>query len=158
MAVKLLNPGELNTPTRSAAFVAGSQILSGRFMAINSAGQAVAPGAGAKTGLYLVLSGSHEHTGAPDAFGASPFASTAAVESPMAKASNQAALAFGTFRYSVGSEGCDPTETFAVGDLVAIDAFGRLIPVGAGVAVGRVESVTVVGGLVTQLVVLKFGN
>lgn len=154
---------ELLTPftqvhRKSAIKSAGNtQLLSGRWATLDAAGEAALPGAGAKQGLYLVLEGSHQHIGDNTEFGAAPHDSTNAVELPSVKAAGAVGLAYGVFRYRVGPEGCDPTQTFNVDDLVAVDNHGRIIPVGGGVAIARVEAVTTDANGVTELVLRTLG-
>jgi hypothetical protein len=127
---------------RRSAPIGGSDILTGRWVTINGSGLVVAPGSAAPDALYLALEGSQIHVGSPTDFGSSPYPSTNFNELPSVVASGQLALAYGQFIYEVGPEGCDPTHTFSVGDLVTSDAYGRLVAAGGGNQIGVIESVT----------------
>jgi hypothetical protein len=149
---------ELLTPFTQAlrrSAIKGESLLTGRWAAIDANGQAVAPGAGSKRGLNLVLEGTHIHTGSNLDFGsAAAMNSTKNEELPSVKAVGAVALAYGVFRYKVGPEGCDPAQSYTVGDLLDVDAYGRLIPASDdGDEVGRVEAVATDANGVTELVV-----
>ena len=140
------------TPRRGA--VSGqTELLTGRWATIDTNGLAVYPGAGVKTGLYLVLEGTHIHLGDGTAFAlTTPYDSTNKEALPAVKASGAVGLAFGSaMRATVGVEGLDPAETYTVGLELEVDAAGRLIPVSAGVAVAKVEAVTTGVGGVTSI-------
>lgn len=135
-----------------------SDLLTGRWMALDANGQAVVPGGADKEGLYLLLEGDLIHIGSPTDFGVSPFASTKTEALPTVQAVGAVALAYGIFRYRTGPEGCKPDDTFAVGDAVGVDAFGRIIA-GGTVKHAIVEAVTTdVGNNVTELVLRTLGN
>lgn len=166
MAVELLTP--MSQVTRRSAPIGGSDILTGRLVAINSSGQVVAPGT-QRVGLYLALEGNKIHVGgnAASDFGATtPFASTNSKTLPSVAPTGAIALAYGVYRYKVGPEGVDPAATYTVGQLVRSDADGRLVAVGAeatgvdvqDVASAVVEGVSTVNSRVSELVVRTLGN
>ncbi len=147
------------TERRSAPKAAAGQLLSGRWVTLNGSGEAAYPGAGSKAGLYFLWEGSHVHIGTnADFSGSGNRDSTVAEELPSNKATLQNALVYGQFVAKVGSEGVDPAASLSVGDLCAVDAYGRLIAVGGGIAVAKVEAVTSDGGGITSLTFKALGN
>ena len=154
MAVTIIHPGLNEVPRRSRPKVVGTSILSGRWVALDSTGRVILPGSQA-LGLYLALEGDLLHIGSTTDFGTSPFASTNAVSLPSGVASNEVALAYGSFVYTVGPEGCDPTAALNTGVLAAPDAFGRLVVVAAANATCVIESRVVDGGGLTSLLTVK---
>lgn len=155
MSVRLVTP--FTRVDRRSAPIGSGDILTGRWVVLDASGLAVVPGA-VRKGLYLALEGNLIHIGGTADFGSSPFASTKSEALPAVLASGALALAYGAFIYEVGPEGCDPTHTFTVGDLVTTDNFGRIVAASSGNEIGKVEAVTTDGGsLVTLLRVRTFG-
>jgi len=147
---------------RSKPVASGIKVLEGRWVALNSSGEAVLPAAGAP-GAYLVVEGLQtvkQGLAAGDFAGAAPFLPTDPtnlVSLPSAVAANQVALAYGIFVFSVTPVGFVATG-LAVGDALAVDAGGRLVkwvdgtdPEGAKIAI--VESVSA-----ARLVARTLGN
>lgn len=166
MSVTLVTP--FSQVTRRSAIKGSGDILTGRLVAVNSAGQVVAPGT-QRVGLYLALEGNLIHVGSNLAgdFGAStPFASTNAKALPSVTPTGAVALAYGVYRYTVGPEGFDPAATYTVGQLVRSDADGRLVAVGAeatgvdfqDVSYAVVEAVSVANSRTSELTVRTLGN
>jgi len=160
MAVQLLTP--FTQVFRRSAPKDTADLLTGRWVAIGSTGKAAVPGGGAKVGLNLVIEGNKGHKGTNLEFGnaGTGYASTNYFTLPSVAQSGEVALAYGVFRYQVGPEGCDPTAhaSLAVDALVAVDAYGRIIPVGDGVAIGKVEAISTDANGVTLLTIRTFGN
>lgn len=160
MAVELLTPFTM-VNRRSAPKPAANDVLTGRWIALDTDGTVVAPGTKNVAGLYLCIEGSLGHKGTNLEFGNSGagYASTKSFEYPSVKQSNECALAYGVFRYKVGPEGCDPAATFAVDDLITIDAYGRVVPATTGdETMGKVEAVATNDNGVTELTVRTFGK
>ncbi|HSW49532.1 MAG TPA: hypothetical protein VLH09_05120 [Bryobacteraceae bacterium] len=149
----------LSLVQRRSAPAGASQILTGRWVTLNGNGEAVYPGAGSKRGLYLVLEGTHIHKGTNLQFaGSGSYDSTNAEELPAVKASKACALAYGCFRFQVGSEGCAPGASLTVGALVDVDAAGRLIAsLAATDAMGKVEAITTDANGITSLTIRTLG-
>ncbi len=144
---------------RSVPKNSAGQLLTGRWVTINGSGEAAYPGAGSKAGLYFLLEGSHVHLGTNLEFsGSGNHDSTNAEALPSNAASLAMALAYGQFIAKVGSEGVDPAASLNVGDLVAVDAYGRLIAVGGGIAVAKVEAITTDANGITSLTFKALGN
>jgi len=149
----------LSLVQRRSAPAGAAQILTGRWVTLNSTGEAIYPSSGSKRGLYLVLEGTHIHKGTNLEFGSSPYNSTNAEELPAGKVSKQCALAYGVFRYTVGSEGCAPGASLTVGALVDVDAAGRLIAtLTATDAMGKVEAITTDANGITSLTIRTLGG
>ena len=113
------------TLRRSAPIGSGVDLLSGRWAARNAAGEAIKPTAGGFA--ELVLEGNKKH--AEDAtFAATTNEPSETVDLPSAKAANQAALAYGIFRFEVDPVGfVEAVETATLDALLAVDAEGRLV-------------------------------
>lgn len=160
MAITIINPGLNEVPRMSRSKLAATDILSGRWVFIDSNERCVLPGSQA-SGLFLALEGNLIHTGSTGDFGGSaPYASTKATSLPSAVANNEVALVYGNFVYTVGAEGCDPSAALVNGALAKPDAYGRLI-----VASGQADATCVIlkrvvdgGGLTTQLTVRSLGK
>ena len=129
MSVTLLTP--FSMVTRRGAPKGAGDALTGRWATVGSDGRLAAPGS-QRLGLYLILEGNLIHTGIHTDFGliGVGFASTKSVELPSVAAAGACALAYGVYRYQVGPQGFDPAASYAVGDKVRSDAFGRIVPIG----------------------------
>jgi hypothetical protein len=135
-------------PSRSVAFDTATQkLILGRWVVLDSAGKAIAPGAGnaKKGGVYLVWGASHKVTdglAASDFDGAGALVDATNLHSiPDSNASGQVGLLYGIFRAAVEPVGFVSTG-LAIGDGLEIDAAGRLVKVTTGVRVATVESVS----------------
>lgn len=158
MSVQIVSPGLTLANRRSAPRAAGTEVLTGRWVALNSTGYVVPAGSASRLSLQLALEGTLKHTGGPTDFGAAtPFASTKYASLPSAQANGEIALVRGSFVYETGPEGCDPAAAagLTVGAEVAVDADGRIVPIGAApadVAIGTIEARTLDGaGKITKL-------
>lgn len=156
MAVEILS--QFSETKRRSVISSSGTLLTGRWVTIDSNGQAALPGAANVKGLYLLLEGDYIHIGDPTDFGTAPFDSTSKEELPSNKAVGAVAIAYGIFRYRTGPEGCDPAATFNVGDAVSVDQYGRIVAA-TTVENAIVEGVTTdSGGNVTELVLRTLGN
>ena len=119
---------------RSVPISSGFTAYAGRWVNLNSAGEAVAPSAGGR-GL-LVLDGNAVVTAVDGSKNV-----TASVALPSGVAANQAALANGVYRAEVDTHGFIATSLVA-GSLLELDTSGRLILRSSGVHVATVETVS----------------
>jgi hypothetical protein len=163
MSVMLLSP--FTQVFRRSAPKDTPDVMTGRWFAVNAAGLVVVPGTDGLLGLYLCLEGNKGHKGSNLEFGnvGTGYASTNSFTLPSVVQSGECALAYGAFRYEVGPEGCDPLSAgpgslAEVGTLVAVDQYGRIIPAGANVPIGKVEAVATDANGITKLTVRTFGN
>lgn len=161
MAVTIINPGLNEVPRMSRPKASATSILSGRWVFVDSTNRVVAPGSQA-SGLFLALEGDLIHTGSATDFGAvgTGYASTVYSQLPSAVANNEVALAYGSFVYTVGAEGCDPAAALVNGALAKPDAYGRLV-----LASGQTDATCVIlarsvdgGGNTTLLTVRSLGK
>lgn len=126
---------------RSAPIGSGVELISGRWAGRNAAGEAILPTAGGFA--ELVLEGNKKH--AEDAtFAVTTNDPSSIVDLPSAKAANEAALAYGIFRFEVDPVGfVQAVETGAVDALLAVDAAGRLVLATSGaVPLAIIETAT----------------
>jgi hypothetical protein len=157
MSVRLVTP--FTQVNRRSVPIGAGALLTGRWATLDANGLAIVPGAVPVIGGYLILEGSLIHVGDETDFsGSAPYASTDSNVLPSVAASGQVALAYGVFVFEVGPEGCDPTHAFSPGDLVTIDAYGRIIAASGGNQIGKVEAVsTDASALVTLLRIRTLG-
>lgn len=144
---------------RLSAPKGAGQLLTGRWATLNASGEAILPGAGLKAALYLVLEGNVVHIGTNLEFAVgAPFDSTKYEALPAVESTGAVCLAYGDFVVTVGPEGVNPLAAYVIGNGVEVDASGRLIPLAAGVMVGRVEGLTSDANGVTTLTIKATGN
>lgn len=159
MAVDLLTPSRVYIPMVSKP-QGSTDTLTGRWARIDGNGLVQTPGT-QRLGLALIIEGKLLHVGGPTDF--SSGVSTKSETFPSALATAQVALAFGVFRYKVGSEGVDVSDSAAIipGAKLTSDSLGRLVATGATdqLTIGVVESVEKDGSNnVTSVVVRTTGK
>ena len=130
---------------RSVPISSGFKAYAGRWVNLNSSGEAVAP-TGAGRGL-LVLEGNYA---ALTVDGSKDVVTEVAL--PSSVAANQAALACGVFRAEVDAHGFIATSIVA-GSKLELDSSGRLVIFSAGVHVATAETISS-----TKLVFRTVGN
>lgn len=138
MGVELLTP--FSMVNRRTAIKGSNDVLTGRWIQMDSAGKVTASVDPAKGGSYLCIEGNLIHTGLPTDF--SGAASTVYTRLPSSDAVGALGIAYGVFRYHVGAEGVLQSDAFTIGATVYLDTAGRvtLASGGGAIKVGVVES------------------
>jgi hypothetical protein len=151
MSIELLTP--FSMVNRRTAIKGTNDVLTGRWVQLDSANKVTASVDPTKGGSYLVLEGNLLHTGGPADF--SGAASTLFTRLPSVDAVGALGVAYGIFRYHVGPEGVLQSDAFTVGAPVYLDSAGRITLVNAGSAikVGVIESVVGTTGAWTDVTI-----
>lgn len=141
MAVELIHPPFTDVRPRNALKATALTVaLTGRWVALDNNGLAIAPGAGA-TNVYLILEGTRQHLGGTTDFDGSGN-STVYGDYPTNVMSKAVALLYGPKIVTVGPEGFLQSDqaNIIVGASLKVDTAGRLLSTTAN----AIDSVAIV--------------